>query len=177
MSQPQPPKPAKLLVGVLMKDKPLVERVAKNLVEKFGAIDQVSKWLPFDYTNYYEPEMGGPLYRRLFSFERLIQQESLAAIKLDTNAIEARYVTPNGRRVNIDPGYLLHERFVLATGKNFSHRIYIGSGIYADLTLVYAKGALQTLPWTYPDYASEEIRDFILQARQKYSIDLKKDSQ
>jgi hypothetical protein len=75
--------------------------------------------------------------------------------------------------VNIDPGYLLLERFVLATGKNYAHRIYIGQNIYADLTLTYAKGGFQTLPWTYPDYASPEIRDFLLQVRYKYSMDLK----
>jgi hypothetical protein len=74
--------------------------------------------------------------------------------------------------VNIDPGYLLHERFVLASGKNFSHRIYICRGIYADMTLNYQKGNFQKLPWTYPDYADGPILSFLRQVRLKYGQDL-----
>lgn len=174
MSRPQPPMPAKLIVGVFLKDRSLVASVADMLIESFGPVDQVSAWLPFDYTDYYKPEMGAPLYRRLFSFTQLIDQASLSEIKQTTNGHEKKYMVNMKRQVNIDPGYLLHERFVLATGKNFAHRIYIGNGIYADLTLIYTQGKLQTLPWTYPDYASETIKAFILQIRQKYTIDLKK---
>lgn len=176
MSRPQPAKPAKLLAGAFLKETSLLEPIAEQLIERFGPIDQVSPWFPFDYTDYYELEMGAPLFRRLFTFKGLIEQAALPDIKLATNDIEQAFATPTGRQVNIDPGYLLHERFVLATGKNFAHRIYLGKGIYADLTLIYAKGKLQTLPWTYPDYASTEIKAFILQARQKYMIDLKKDT-
>lgn len=174
MSRPQPPMPAKLVVGVFLKETALLGAVSGQLIEQFGPIDQVSGWFPFDYTDYYEPEMGTPLYRRLFTFKHLIEQASLSGIKRTTNDLEKKYVHHTGRQVNIDPGYLLQERFVLATGKNFAHRIYIGDGIYADLTLIYTRGGLKTLPWTYPDYASEPIKAFILQARQKYTIDLKK---
>ena len=73
--------------------------------------------------------------------------------------------------------YLLYERFVLATGKNYSHRIYIGDGIYADLTLIFQKGAYQSLPWTYPDYQDEGMKAFLALVRQKYSIDVKKQEQ
>lgn len=174
MSRPQPPSPAKLVIGLFMKDKALLPPLAETLVDAFGPVDLVSPWLSFDYTNYYEPEMGAPLFRRILAFKSLIAQEDLSAIKLETNRLEGDHTDHNQRRVNIDPGYLLLERFVLATGKNFSHRIYIGSNIYADLTLTYSKGAFQTLPWTYPDYASTEIRQFLLQVRHKYSMDMKK---
>jgi hypothetical protein len=137
-------------------------------------VDLVSPWLPFDFTSYYEPEMGAPLFRRIFVFKPLIAQEDLPAVKIRTNRLENDHAEGERRRINIDPGYLLLEKFVLATGKNFAHRIYIGQGIYADLTLTYTKGAFQTLPWTYPDYASAEIRQFLLQVRHKYSMDLKK---
>jgi hypothetical protein len=109
----------------------------------------------------------------MLGFQNLIAQDTLAAVKRQTNRMEALYAVDNKRRINIDPGYLLLEKFVLATGKNFSHRIYIGQNIYADLTLTYSKGSFQTLPWTYPDYASPEIRQFLLQVRHKYSMDLK----
>lgn len=173
MSQPRPPNPAKLVIGALMKEKELFPPVASQLVARFGAIDMISPWFSFDYTRYYEPEMGAPLFRRMLAFKQLIGQEALAGIKLATNAIEGTLATGNKRRANIDPGYLLHERFVLATGKNFSHRIYIGHNIYADLTLTYTQGAFQTLPWTYPDYASKEITDYLAGVRKKYTIDLK----
>ena len=173
MSRPQPPNPAKLVIGLFMKDKALFETAARRLAEIFGPVDLVSGWFAFDFTSYYEPEMGRPLFRRMLGFQTLIAQDSLAAIKHRTNSMEDLYLSHDSRQVNIDPGYLLLERFVLATGKNFSHRIYIGQNIYADLTLTYSKGSFQTLPLTYPDYASPEIRQFLLQVRHKYSMDLK----
>ena len=173
MSLPQEPKPAKLIIGLFMKDKSLCESIAADLASAFGALDTVSAWIPFDYTTYYEPEMGGPLFRRLLSFKDLIPQGELASIKTSTNRLEEYYSQGGRRRVNIDPGYLLFERFVLASGKNFSHRIYIGQGIYADLTLIYQHGAFAKLPWTYPDYADEPMLTFLVQVRRKYAMDLK----
>jgi len=128
--------------------------------------------MPFDYTTYYQQEMGTPLFRRLLAFKSLIEQLQLAAVKLSTNRLEDRYTRGGRRRVNIDPGYLLYERFVLASGKNFSHRIYIGHRIYADLTLIYQRGGFEKLPWTYPDYADRPILSFLEQVRQKYAADL-----
>ena len=173
MSLPQEPKPGKLVIGLFMKDKALFEPVAVDLGSAFGALDLVSAWIPFDYTSYYEQEMGSPLYRRLMSFNSLIDQGQLAAIKLSTNLLEKSYSQNGKRRVNIDPGYLLYERFVLASGKNFSHRIYIGQSIYADLTLIYQHGAFKELPWTYPDYAAQSILSFLEKVRHKYAFDLK----
>ena len=128
--------------------------------------------MPFDYTSYYENEMGAPLFRRVFAFDKLIRQNDLAAIKLDTNHIEQKYTQNGKRRVNIDPGYMLHERFVLASGKNFSHRIYLDEGIYADLTLMYINGSFQKLPWTYPDYADRPMQTVLERIRKKYIADL-----
>jgi Domain of unknown function (DUF4416) len=171
MSHPQAPQPAKLIIGVILKDQPLLQPAAESLREAFGSIDMVSPWFAFDYTDYYTPEMGRPLYRRLLAFKTLIQQEALASIKCSTNDLEMHFAADGKRRINIDPGYLLLERFVLATGKNYTHRIYIGQGIYADLTLLFKKGEFHPLPWTYPDYAAAEIRDFLSRVRQKYAAD------
>lgn len=173
MSQPQPPHLAKLVIGLLMRQQELITPVAGDLTARFGVIDMVSSWLDFTYTHYYAAEMGAPLFRRMLVFKELIRQRDLAAIKQQTNAIERRYGRDGRRSVNIDPGYLLRERFVLATGKNFCHRIYIGKGIYADLTLIYRKGAFEPLAWTYPDYADRTMRDYLKQVRNKYVEDLK----
>lgn len=174
MSRPQAPNRVKLIVGLFMKDKTLFQTVSEELVESFGPVDLISPWYPFDFTTYYEPEMGSPLLRRILAFKALIEQDRLAEIKVITNSLEQRYSEENKRKINIDPGYLAHERFVLATGKNFAHRIYIGKGIYADLTLIYQKGDFVTLPWTYPDYAHDHLLQFLRQVRKKYMIDFKK---
>jgi hypothetical protein len=163
MSVPQTPKPAKLVIGIITTEL----KIAENLV----TIDLVSPWMHFNYTTYYEPEMGSPLFRRVFAFKPLISQGDLAVFKLATNQMEHQYSQKGQRRVNIDPGYMLRERFVLASGKNFSHRVYIGSGIYADLTLIYQKGSFQKLPWTYPDYGDDRMLNFLEQVRNKYILD------
>jgi hypothetical protein len=173
MSEPQEPKPAKLIIGLFMKDRTLFEPLATELISEFGSLDMVSPWFVFDYTTYYEQEMGSPLFRRFLAFKLLIEQLELSTVKLTTNRLEAQYSRNGRRRVNIDPGFLLYERFVLASGKNFSHRIYIGHRIYADLTLIYKKGVFEKLPWTYPDYADNGMLAFLVQVRNKYIWDIK----
>ena len=173
MSIPQAPKPAKLVIGLIMKDRALFEPLGVELSARFGPVDMVSSWMPFDYTTYYEPEMGTPLFRRVLTYKKLINQEALPEIKLATNRLEQSLAISGRRRVNIDPGYLLNERFVLASGKNFSHRIYVGHNIYADLTLIYQRGGFETLPWTYPDYADLPMLEFLTRVRRKYAVDLK----
>lgn len=174
MSCPKSPQPAKLVVGILLAQKELIHELAGELVTRFGDVDTVSPWLNFDFTDYYTSEMGSPLFRRMFSFKRLIEQKALPAIKVQTNELEHKYAVEGCRRINIDPGYLLMERFVLASGKNFSHRIYLDQGIYADLTLIYQKGDFRSLPWTYPDYAHPDLQRYLTQVRQRYSVELKR---
>ncbi len=175
MSVPQTPKPAKLIIGIFAKDKKIIAPVSSELSAQFGPVDLVSSWMDFKYTSYYEPEMGSPLVRRMFAFKQLIEQGELASIKIATNQIEQIYSPAGRREANIDPGYMLQERFVLASGKNFSHRIYIGLGIYADLTLIYQKGSFQKLAWTYPDYADQAVLAFLGQSRSKYVLDVRQD--
>jgi hypothetical protein len=172
MSTPRPPQPAKLVIGLLVKDKTRLPVLVAELEDRFGPVTQVSPWLPFGYTAYYEKEMGAPLLRRVLAFRDLMAQDGLARIKRATNAIEQTHMVEGRRSVNIDPGYLLLARFVLATGKNYSHRIYIGEGIYAELTLVFERGAFRPLPWTYPDYADRPLRDFLQRVRGQYAGDL-----
>jgi hypothetical protein len=173
MSIPQRPKRAKLIVGLFLKEKEIVKSVAEKLAANFGQPDAVSPWLSFHHTDYYHREMGGPLARRLFAFDDLIAQDRLADIKLLTNRIEDDFMVDGKRRVNIDPGYLLAERFVLATGKNYAHRIYLRDGIYADLTLTYHDGKFCPLDWTYPDYTEEGILTFLKSVREKYLWQMK----
>ena len=173
MSLPQKPGPAKLVISVLMNGKHLLDPLISKLTSKFGPVDMLSEWFPFDFTTYYEHEMGTPLIRRMLAFEELIQQTALPEIKAFTNKLELDNAGDRRRSINIDPGYLLLERFVLATGKNFTHRIYLGQGIYADLTLLFQQGDFQPLPWTYPDYSAENMLVFLRKVRDKFKIDLR----
>ena len=173
MSELQTPRPAKLVIGILTGEPQIIEELLPEFISLYGKIDMVSPWMVFDYTRYYEKEMGSPLSRRLFSFQSLIEQQDLASVKMATHQIERTCAPNNMRRVNIDPGYMLRERFVLASGKNFSHRISIGDGIYADLTLIYKKGRFQILPWTYPDYTDDGMLNYLERVRNKYIWDIR----
>jgi len=174
VSTPKKPDPAKLVISVFMNDESLFKELLPVLEKAWGPTEQVSDWFDFDYTNYYENEMGSPLFRRMISFGDLIAQDDLARIKETTNAMEKNWAVNGRRNLNLDPGYLLLSRFVLATGKDFSHRIYIGRGIYAEVTLMFKRGKFHSLEWTYPDYASREMTDFLMTVRQRYVADLKK---
>lgn len=181
MSIPKEPDKAKLVISLFMNNKNIFESVLSELERLFGETDMISDWFNFDFTDYYYGEMGSPLFRKVAVFKELIHQIDLAEIKEKTNILEKRWAineeTGIKRALNIDPGYLLLSRFILATGKDYSHRIYIGRGIYADLTLIYKKGGFKSLEWTYPDYASKEICSFLEQVRAKYSNELKQSRQ
>ena len=172
MSKPREPEPVKLFVSVLAGDAGLLEAVTRELAERHGNPDYVSEILPFAYTNYYAAEMGPNLVRRFIAFGGLIGPEELPAIKLETNALESHLSGGGARQVNVDPGYVAKQHFILATGKGFSHRPYLGQGIYADLTLEYRKETYRPLEWTYPDYRSEQTIGMLNGLRRRYMIQL-----
>ena len=143
------------------------------LQESCGEIDFCERTLPFSHTKYYEKEMGTGLQRCFISFKRLIDRHHLVEVKLLSNEIENSLANDNsGRTINIDPGYLTDSQLVLATGKNFSHRIYLGKGVFADLTLVFRDHAYQFLPWTYPDYKEDHMQAILMNIRKQYSKDI-----
>lgn len=160
MSVPNPPKPCKLVFGLLFREDESKVSVIRSLADLFGPLDAVTRPQDFAFTRFYEKEMG-PGLRRLFgSFDTLVEPDLLVPIKAQTNRLEQDTARGGQRTVNVDPGLLCEERLVLATGKNAGHRIYLRDGIYADLTLIYRDGAYRPLPWTYPDYAQDETRRF-----------------
>lgn len=167
MSQPKDPPEAKLLMGLLFRDTAVQLQALEVLCNRFGPLDFLSEPEPFVYTSYYDEELGKGIQRQLLSFLDLFPQDTLPDIKLITNGIEKDLSIQGKRRVNIDPGMLTEERLVLATGKNFTHRIYLGKGIYGDLTLLYQGGSFRALPWTYPDYKAPMTLHFLGVLRQK----------
>ncbi len=167
MSDPREPAPAKLIAGLLFCSFHEQEQVLQRMTRRWGPLDLLTEPEPFTYTRYYEREMGKEIYRRTASFLELVPVEELVSIKLFTNELEKEFSREGSRRVNIDPGLLSEERIILATGKNFTHRVHLRKGIYADLTLIYQKGNYQELPWTYPDYKSPLLLHFFNATRQK----------
>ncbi len=172
MAVPRAAWPVKLLVGLLSGDPDLLRRARQLLTKRFGPVDLESDLWPFDQTEYYAAEMGPGLQRWFLSFERLVQPDRLAEIKLETNALEGQIASDClladiPRPVNADPGYLDLTKLVLATTKDRGHRIYIGDGIYGEVTLQYSEGCWQTWPWTYPDYTRAEYHAFFTRVRQR----------
>jgi hypothetical protein len=153
------------------------QQVLLRLSDSFGPIDYASRPIPFAFTHYYDEELGAPLVRRFVAFERLVDPQALARIKLATNALEeelgsrpaaggARLAGP--RSINLDPGLLSLSRFVLASTKDSSHRIPLADGIFAEITLQYQRPTFRPLPWTYPDYRSEEVHEVLLEIRRMF---------
>lgn len=167
MSIPRLPNDAKLIAGLLFAPGDVHTEALAALGEHFGALDLITEPIPFTYTDYYAAEMGPGLQRQLVSFVDLVRPETLPDIKQITNRLEDRFSRSNKRRINIDPGILTEERVVLATGKNYTHRIYLRDGIYADLTLIFQRGSYQGLPWTYPDYLDPLVLHFLAAIRLK----------
>jgi len=170
MSEPRSPKPVKLICGLISNDEGLFEKAGNLLAKRFGPIDLRSQVMSFEHTTYYQQEMGQNLKRRFFIFARLLEPQSLPKVKLFTNRLERRFsVGPtNKRRINLDPGYVSDSKLVLATGKNYRHRIYLGRGIYAEVTLYFAGGTFRPYEWTYPDYKTAGYIEFFNEVRGLY---------
>ncbi len=170
MGRIRPPKPAKLICGLIGSDPDLLARARELLAKQVGAIEAISDLWPFDTTDYYQDEMGTDLKRQFVSFAAPLQVDRLAEIKRLTNEIERRIADEVldreiPRPVNLDPGYITLSKLVLATTKDYSHRIYLQAGIYAEVTLHYESGGWQAWPWTYPDYAAATYHGFFTQVR------------
>ena len=157
-------------------DDKVLQAVAVLLEKQFGRINSIGKLLPFDRTTYYESEMGKNLVRRFVTFRELIDRNRLPGIKLWSNEVEQYYAKDHRRTVNLDPGYISAERLVLATGKNFTHRIHLGDGIFSDITLLFYKKSFRPLEWTYPDYADPETICMMNSIRADYIAQLRKEN-
>lgn len=172
MVQAARPQKVKLIVGLIAK-KDYIEPVIHTLERKFGPLDFQSDVFEFKHTDYYFKEMGKPLYRKFTSFKELISPAHLWKIKLYTNKLERKFSKGDRRQVNIDPSYLALSKLVLASVKNFSHRIYLNGGIYAEVTLIYQNDKFKCLEWTFPEYRSSTYRQIFRQIRDIYARQIK----
>lgn len=159
------PQKVKLFIGIIFNDTGLLNDLKSRLCSKFKDIDFESRTLNFNYTDHYEKEFGPGLKRKFLSFSRLILPDKISIIKNITNKLEIRYSKDNKRRINLDPGYATAAKIVLATTKDYAHRIYLNNGIYAEITLTFKDGGFTPYPWAYPDYQSKDYLDIFNQIR------------
>lgn len=173
MGKIKEPEPAKVFAGLLISRLSLLPQVYRLLEEELGPIDLSSQVWDFNYTNYYEAEMGADLKRQFLGFGSLVSPDRLVDIKLFTNELEQALAEGEKRLVNLDPGYLTAAKVVLVTTKDFAHRLYLGRGIYGEVTLLFQRKRFEPLPWTYSDYRSEAYQQFFQELRAKYMTQLR----
>ena len=172
----EPFTPVKLICGIISSSEEIFFSTEKHLQKFYGDVDERSERFLFTATDYYENEMGAGLSRSFVSFDTLINPESLSGIKLHTNMLEkelGREFQAERRIVNIDPGYCTAAALIMATAKNFAHRVPLQGGIYAHLELLFGRREVKFLPWTYPDFFSRDYQDFFIKTRERYLSQLR----
>lgn len=167
--------PVKIFCAVMAADRQVIEDALQRLSIFFGPVDLMDEPYAFDeFTSYYASEFGEGLVKQVVAYRSLRPMEGLVEAKHWTNDLERAFGGAEGRSVNIDPGYLNLSKVVLASTKDHWHRLYVGRGIFEELTLTYRKkgGQYHPLEWTYPDYATENRLAFFARVREAYKKQL-----
>jgi hypothetical protein len=170
MGSPTPPEKALLFIGTLFSNEDYYIEARQSLERIFGEIVMETPVIRWEFSDYYKDELGEPIYRRFIFFKNLMEQENLSTIKLTTNEIEKNLSSDGKRNINLDPGYLTPAKIVLASTKDYSHRIYLKDGIYAEVTLIFKKGQFIPHINTYKDYQDEKYLRIFMTARKLLSI-------
>ena len=171
MAKPKNFLSSKLIVGFLYQDGSFFNTALHELQNSLGDADIKSSTSAFDHSSYYQEELGGSIQRCWVAFKNLISPERICEVKHLCGSLEKSLSQDHKRKVNIDPGILSQNNFILTSFKNFAHRVPLQNGVYADLTLFYkAKIGFKELPWTYPDYKTLDFLKFLSFARERYRM-------
>ncbi len=172
MGRPRAVEPVLLIVAAFSRHFGAIAWAREHLELSYGPVTLTSPPFSFHHTDYYAATMGPELRKQFLVFRDLVPPESLAEIKLHTNALEQQLAVsgrfPDARPLNLDPGILDLGKFLLASTKDQAHRIYLRDGVYAEVTLFYRAGAFEPWPWTYADYREPSVRAFLGEARAYY---------
>jgi hypothetical protein len=172
MTPRRPVAPALLVVAGFSRHAAALTWGRQRLELAHGPVALAGEPFAFHHTTYYEASMGAGLHKQLLAFERLIAPDSLPDLKRHAISLEAELAATGEyaeeRPLNLDPGYLVLGKFLLATTKDQAHRVYLRDGIFAEVTLRYHAGGWEPWPWTYADYREPAVHDFLLQARDFY---------
>lgn len=171
MGTAKEPKKVLLVLTVFSGSIELIEKCKVVMQKKYGKIAFESDLFDFNETKFYNSVMGDNLKLKIFGFEKLISPQKLAKIKVYTNKIEKKLhnfakksLNINesiSRSINLDPGYITPNKFVLATTKDAGHRIYLGKGIFAEATLSYSHKSWQEHSYTYLNYKNKDYQNFL----------------
>ena len=164
----QSPLKVKFICGLIFRDEDICAQTMAALEKKFGVIDLASGPIAFNFTDYYEKEMGKNLIRRFIAFKKLQDPAAFVAIKRYCVKLEKKFSINHARRINIDPGYINESKLVLTTTKDFSHRIYLGRGVFAEITLNYQGKGFKDHATTFPDYRTDTYKNIFLKIREAY---------
>lgn len=164
--------PVKYFFGLIGREGP-VEKARQLLDDRYGLEEENGPVWDFKDTDYYEKEMGTGLKRQFVACRGLKAAGELADLKVMSNELEGSMSGPRGRSINIDPGYLDAARIVLASTKDFAHRLYLGRGIFGEVTLMFKGKQFHPQEHTYPDYRSTEYLEYFRGLRQRFMGELK----
>lgn len=167
MGIPHQPEPSLLFISLLFSQRDTFVSAVPLLINRFGDVLMESAEYPWNHTHYYDNELGAPIFRKLLFFGKPFDPLSLPDVKLETNLMETAFALEGKRRINIDPGYIMRSRVVLASAKDYSHRIYLGKGIYGEVALYYQGRKFNPLPYTYFDYRDQQSLVWFERARKE----------
>jgi hypothetical protein len=169
MGDPHLHAPVVLLLAVISRYQEALGWTIERATSAWGPIALQSPTFDFRETNYYEATMGPNLGKTFLAFERLADPADVGDWKFLTGDWEAEYARVGrhveARPLNLDPGYITPAKLVLASTKDHAHRIYLGHGMYAEVTLYYKGGGWQFRDWTFPDYRRADYHAFFSEVR------------
>ncbi len=170
MGLPTPPSPVVLIVAVITRHAAALDWARQRTSEHWGPIALESPTFDFRETNYYLGEMGPELNKTFFALQTPADSGELAAWKLLTNRWEDEYAAlgrhDEPRPLNLDPGYITPAKLVLASTKDYSHRIYLTAGIYAEITLMWRRSGWHHHDFTFPDYRRSDYQAYFTEVRE-----------
>jgi hypothetical protein len=167
MGTPHPPEKALLFFALLFSREEVVDSILPILRDRFGDILYESPICAWSHSHYYDRELGTPVFRRFIFCSGLFDASTLPDIKLETNTLEDVYSHNRKRRINIDPGYITSSKVVLASAKDYSHRLYLGKGIYGEVALYFQGNRFNPMPYTYLDYREPKGLEMFEKARKE----------
>ncbi len=177
----QEPIPVLLILAAFSRYREALDWAHDRAFKEWGEIVLESPEFAFTETRYYEPTMGTDLKKKFFAFRELMDPTRLADIKIQTCGWEQEYTRlgrhPEPRPLNLDPGYITLGKLVLASTKDFTHRIYLSRGIYGEVTLTYRHHQWDSMPWTFPDYRRPDYHEFFSRCRQWLHEQLRESAQ
>lgn len=170
MGAPTYPVPVVRILAVITRHVAALSWATERAIEQWGPTLATSSTFEFRETNYYTAEMGPELNKTFLAFEQPAEAGELADWKLLTNDWEVEFATLGGhaesRPLNLDPGYITPSKLVLASTKDYAHRIYLSQGIYAEITLMWRGGRWQHHDFTFPDYRRADYQQFFTEVRE-----------